>query len=92
MVVVVVDVGVVVVVVVVEVVVVVDDGHDHDHDDDDDDMGFFNRLPLNSLGGISWCFSHHLPVSWGSVSASLGETAVFFVYFTPLPMGIRGCV
>jgi hypothetical protein len=85
---VVVDVGVVVVVVVVEVVVVVDD----DHDDDDDDMGFFNRLPLNSHGGISWCFSHHLPVSWGSVSASLGETAVFFVYFTPLPMGIRGCV
>ena len=83
---VVVDVGVVVVVVVVEVVVVVDDDHD------DDDMGFFNRLPLNSHGGISWCFSHHLPVSWGSVSASLGETAVFFVYFTPLPMGIRGCV
>jgi hypothetical protein len=81
---VVVDVGVVVVVVVVEVVVVVDD--------DDDDMGFFNRLPLNSHGGISWCFSHHLPVSWGSVSASLGETAVFIVYFTPLPMGIRGCV
>ena len=83
---VVVDVGVVVVVVVVEVGVVVDDDHD------DDDMGFFNRLPLNSHGGISWCFSHHLPVSWGSVSASLGETAVFFVYFTPLPMGIRGCV
>ena len=82
---VVVDVGVVVVVVVVEVVVV-------DDDHDDDDMGFFNRLPLNSHGGISWCFSHHLPVSWGSVSASLGETAVFFVYFTPLPMGIRGCV